>query len=305
MGWLVVRAVVFGYREEGLYEASGGRTLFGGERVRVRLRSLVVERVGFLVQSPPSQPRVSVWWEPRLEVRGVGGLLCRYHEGPPGVLEEQSYCTRMAVTRSGFCREHSRSPLALYEACASTSLRACLEVDVAWRDEKYCVYALDYGGQRLKIGLTRCWRLLHRLAEQPHTAAAVVAVHESAYEARRHEIELARRSGASEGTGVRVSERLNQAAQALAVREPEQLARSLAEKLARLGLEGEYEAYTVKPSFNPRRFLESSWTGSPEKLGGSMFRVAGYWAGLLLLEGAKRLVIPKNALLHHALQVQS
>ncbi len=309
-GNLVVRAVVFEPREAGEAEAGAQgagleRWLGGtGASVSVRLRVLRVSRLGLLVQRPPEQ-RVSVAWSPVLHLKRVlGATLCRYHEGPEGRPWEHLYCTRLATTRDGYCSLHARSGKALYERCAQGVDAACREADRLLGPREYVVYALDYGAQRLKIGLTQAWRLLWRLAEQPHVSAAVVATRRSLVEARGLEKSLGRHRGATEGAGARLRERLRLSVSAAERTGAEARARRLAALLAGLGLRGSYEAYSVEPLLGYQWLLSTPGVEDATVLEGRRLRVLDYWGGLVLVEDTgtgERLAVPKHLLLHRVL----
>jgi len=309
-GSLVVRAVVFEPLEAGEAEAEARgagleRWLGGaGGGASVRLRVLRVARVGLLVQRPPEQ-RVSAAWSPVLHVKKVlGATLCRYHEGPEGRPWEHRYCTRIATTRDGYCSLHSRSGKALYERCAQGVDAACREADRLLGPREYAVYALDYGAQRLKIGLTQAWRLLWRLAEQPHVSAAVVARRRSLVEARGLEKTLGRRRGATEGAGARLRERLRLSVSAAERAGAEARARRLASLLTGLGLRGRYEAYSVEPMLGYGWLLSAGVVEEPGELEGRRLRLLDYWGGLVLLEdeeSGERMAAPKHVLLHRLL----
>ncbi len=290
---LIVRGVPVSYSVLEAVEASVS-SLFGSTIVSVRLNVVSIDRVGLLVQDP-SSGRLVVYWGPRLVFNSTPGrLYCKYHEGVNGVPLEQRYCLRPAGA-SGYCSLHRRSPQALYEACTRYSLEACIQVDVAWSGEEYCVYALDYGGDKLKIGMTRCWRLIERALEQPHVSIALLESYDSAYKARVREIELSRRATATNGHGVPKSSRLLASLSYYERRGLEEAARRLAEMLSRLGLRGDYEAYTIRPV--------NAKTVGVEELVGVKLELVGYWAGLLVFRtsGGKRLGLPKNTILHRAI----
>ena len=313
-GTVVLRAVIFEPEELGAAEAAArGSGLDnwlsprgGGGETRVRLRVLRPRRIGFLVQYPPSPEPVAVW-EPVLALRRVHAVrLCRYHEGPRGEPMRHRYCTRLAVTRDGYCRPHSRSWKALYEKCAQGVDAACREAErLLPGGEEYTIYALDYGGTRLKIGLTQSWRLLWRLAEQPHVSAAAVETHGSLVEAREREKQLGRSRAATEGAGARLRDRLRQAARMLTGYAPEAAAARLAEMLHRLGMRGSYQAYTILPRRGAAWL--STATPSDEPPGPGRYRVLDYWGGLLLLEETttrRSIVVAKHSLLHYMLDAE-
>ncbi len=314
MDWseYTVRAVVADYEELGAYEASaagGGLTAFlggGSGRVKVHLKVLRLARVALLVQPLPGNS-VELVWEPTLAFSSFDGMLCRYHEGPRGEPWRHWYCSRMAVTRDGYCSVHRNSWKALYERCAQGIDSACIEASRLVGGEKFSVYVLSYGGSRVKVGLTQDWRLLWRIAEQPHVVAARVFTG-GLLESRELERRLGRHRLATEGLHVRVEERLKLAISTLeralaGGKGFEGLARSIAAALASLGLEGEYEAYTILPK-SLGWLLRVRQTRSLEELKGKRLKVVDYWAGRLLVEveGGEKLAVPKHILQHYMLK---
>jgi len=302
---VVLRAVLFETEVVGEAAASSGglgEWLGGGGRVSVKLRVERVSRLGFLVQRPP-EPLAAVVWEPRLRVLSASGQrYCRYHEG---FGERVEYCAEPATARGGYCREHARSWKALYELCSQGVDAACEEAARAAPPEEFAVYALDFGGG-LKVGLTQLWRLPHRVAEQPHVSAALVARGPLA-EMRSLERALGKRRAATEGMGVRVSERMRLSANFLERAGAREAAARLASLLAELGLEGEYEAITLLPrTLEPRRFA-SAEPAPLRSLEGRELELLDYWAGVLAFEDARSgepLFARKQDLLHVALVAQ-
>jgi hypothetical protein len=309
---VVVRAVVFDYSEEFTSRASVHATGLakwlgapdsGGEGVEIVHRVLRIRRVGLVVKKLPSS-RVYIHWEPVARLTGIGQRLCRFHEGASLAPEDQVYCVRRAEAPSGFCNEHVRSPLALYEKCSAGDDEACLKVSTAWPREAYTIYVLDYGSERVKVGMTRSWRLIWRAAEQPHVAvAAVKTIVGDAYAARVFERELARHRLATEGAGVRVHDRLIIAASFLERYGVARIADRMAEHLAKLGLRGVFNTYTIMPRTGLRDFI-SARRVKVEALLGRRLVLVDYWAGLLLLEDldtGERLVVAKSDIQHLAL----
>lgn len=305
MTTVTVRAVVFDTETVGQAEASSGPQgldawLGGGARgdTAVRLEVLRPRRLGFLVQRLPGETVEPVWW-PRVRVASATGrLLCRYHEGPRGEPWRHRYCTRTATTRDGYCIVHRRSAKALYERCAQGVDEACAAADRLMRGEEFTVYALDYGGPRVKIGLTQGWRLIWRIAEQPHVTAAAVATFDSLIKARGLEKRLGRAATATEGAAARLEQRLRAAARMLEQFSPQRAAYRLAALLASLGLQGEYRAYTVLPASGAPSWAYRLPRATEPPTG--EWRLLDYWGGLLLLEAGdgRRLVLPKRSLVH-------
>ena len=307
-GTIVLRAVTL-EEPETLAEASGRAAspgldawLGSSSTVEVRLRVIRPSRIGLLVQRLPEE-RPRLLQLPALLRLDSGPLMrvCRFHEGPQGRPWEHRYCTRRAVTRDGYCSLHASSWKALYERCAQGGNSACARAEKLMPPTGgFTVYALDYGGQKLKIGMTQSWRLLSRIAEQPHAAAAAVAEYERLTEARSAEKRLGSLRHATEGAGSRLVERLVSAARLVSGSEPSRLASRLAGLLAGLGLRGAYQGYTVLPSErSPAEMAALPILG--EARAPMAMLLEDYWAGLLLARlGSDRVLVPKNALLHLA-----
>ncbi len=174
-----------------------------------------------------------------------------------------------------------------------------------WGDEEYVVYAIDYGGERLKIGLTRKWRFMWRIAEQPHVSAAIIASSNSIVEARSYERRMGRKAGASEGIGLRMSQRLLASTSLLKSLSQERIARRLAEMLHRLGVRGEVEAYTIMPAKSPQAYVAHRVLSGPEDLMGLDGLVfEDYWAGMLYArrEGGEPVLVEKKKIQHIVLR---
>ena len=302
---MVLRAVVFEAEvvgEAAAFSSGLAEWLGGGGRVSVKLRAERPSKLGFLMQKLPSA-LAAVAWEPRFRVpRVVGQRYCRYHEG---FGERVEYCVKPASAKGGYCREHARSWKALYELCSQGVDAACEEAAGSAPPEEFAVYALDFGGG-LKVGLTQLWRLPHRIAEQPHVSAALVARGPLA-EMRRLERALGKRRAATEGMGVRVAERMRLSAERLERAGVQGAAARLASLLAELGLEGDYEAVTLLPrALEPRRFA-SAEPALLSELEGRELKLLDYWSGVLAFEDARsgELVFAcKQDLLHVALVSQ-
>jgi hypothetical protein len=302
---IVFRAVIFGVELVSEASASSvglGEWLGREGGVSVKLRVERVDRLGLLVQKLP-EIYATVAWEPRIRINSVGEQrYCRYHED---FGEKVEYCPKPASARGGYCREHAHSWKALYELCSQGVDSACEEAARSVSQEDFAVYALDYGGG-LKVGLTQLWRLPHRVAEQPHVSAALVAKGPLA-EMRSLERVLGKRRAATEGMGVRVVERIRLSSNFLERAGAQEAAARLASLLTELGLEGEYEAITLLPRrLEPRRFA-SAEPAPIRSLEGRELKLLDYWAGLLAFEDAhsgEMLFARKHDILHAALAAQ-
>ena len=251
----------------------------------IKLHGIIATPVGFI---EPVQLRDTV-----SIAGGPWRSYCRWHDGPLDRRDnplERAYCPMEA---DGFCGRHKRSERALYDACMSgsgwRSLEACRKLDKTIRTE-YAVYMLDYGGQKPKVGVTRLFRFRDRIAEQPHTVATLLAVTDSALQARRIEVALResriavekprRRAHAVTGNPAAAASRLS----------------SAAEKAARvIGVDWQGTLFRVEPPDT----IEDARTVDPRILAGVILRLSGYWGGLLLLESPQgRVAVSEKELLH-------
>jgi len=269
-------------------------TLDGGESYVID--EYVVEPDSLIIQYPDS-PDAYRLEALRLELAPPPWTpYCRWHSGSLWERDEpwkRIYCTAPA---EGYCRQHRRSERAVYEACVSLpgerGLAACRALDALGRTT-YAVYVTDGGGAgKAKVGMTRMFRLLDRLAEQPHRAAAVVYEADSAYEARRAELAISRAGLASERRA-RSPRRGHQLPEAAA------LVASVAEKAARL-VGGEWDGRLLRVTSSAERLVSTLRESRPERLVGARWSVSGYWGGYLALysPGRGRAVVNEKRLLH-------
>lgn len=158
---------------------------------------------GLLVQEVDSSNLVLLEPGTRIKIKyHPWRVYCRWHSGP---LDREDnplsrvYCTKPITHRGlGYCKLHENSTRALYDQCLSSvgekSLSKCTELDrILCGKVNFVVYIVDYGGLRVKIGVTREFRFLHRISEQPHIVAKVIYRTKSAYEAKRIETLLSRK----------------------------------------------------------------------------------------------------------------
>ncbi len=265
------------------YLGAGGETTI--EVYKVSLHGVIATPVGFI---EPVQLKDSIYI-----AGGPWRSYCRWHDGPLDRRDnplERAYCPMEA---DGFCGRHKRSERALYDACMSgsgwRSIEACKKLDKTVSTE-YAVYMLDYGGQKPKVGVTRLFRFRDRIAEQPHMVATLLAVTDSALQARRIEIAL-RESGIA-------VERPRRRAHAMIGNPAAAASRlsSAAEKAARfIGVDWRGTLFRVEPPDT----LENARTVDPRILAGARLGLAGYWGGMLILESPKGLVaVGEKELIH-------
>lgn len=215
---------------------------------------------------------------------------CRWHDGPLDRRDEpwkRLYCT---VEARDYCRYHRRSLRALYDICLTMrgpqGLEACRRLDEEVSGE-YTLY-LTHTGKGVKVGVTRSFRILDRMAEQPHSLATVLAVYDSLYRARRAEMAVSR-SGLAREASVRRPRRPDPAAAAPA------LSQAAREAARLLGVDWSGSLLRVRP---PRGLLEAPLV-DPSRAAGGLLEPASYWGGLLLLHStAGDIVLRVRDLLH-------
>ncbi len=222
---------------------------------------------------------------------GPWNAYCQWHDGPLDEADDPTkrlYCT---VQADGFCSKHRRSKRAVYTMCldsrSSMALEACRKIDESVRGE-YVVYMLDFGSDKPKVGTTRKFRLLERIAEQPHLLATVLIETDSLYEARKAELELSR-----QGIGVeswRHKWVLGLDLYFSAVRLSE-----AAERASRqLGGSWGGDMFTVTANV-PQRPL----TAEPAALEGKELEILGTWGGFLVVPGPRQPIVLKYSQLLH------
>ena len=206
---------------------------------------------------------------------------CRWHSGPLDRRDnpwERLYCTMEA---RDYCRYHRRSTRSLYDICLSLrgpqALEACRRVDEEVSGE-YALY-LSHTGKGVKVGVTRSFRLLDRIAEQPHSLATRLAIYDSLYKARKAEMTVSR-SGVAREVGARKPRRPDPGAAAPAL----SYAAMRVAKL--LDVEWDGTLFRVKPPDG----LFSSRPATPSP-GLGVLEPVGYWGGLLQLSGGGGLVV--------------
>jgi hypothetical protein len=216
---------------------------------------------------------------------------CQWHNGPLEEADDPTKRLYCPVPAEGFCSKHRRSDRAIYTLCLDSrspeALEACKAVDKKVQGE-YVVYMVDFGGDRPKVGTTRRFRLLERIAEQPHVTAAVLMVTDSLYKARRAEMTLSK-----EGVGVEswrhkwvLGLDLYFSATRLA---------EFAERASKvLGEQWSGEILTVTADVPHKPMLAEA-----ELLVGKSFRVIGAWGGYLVLEGDRGPLALKYSQLMH------
>ena len=135
------------------------------------------------------------------------------------------------------------------------------------------------------MGVTRLFRLHDRIAEQPHGVATLLAVYDSAYQARRAEMMVSRRGLASE--------RRTRRPRHASLVESARLVAGGAERIAGfLGVDWDGRLFRVTSPAEP--VVRSTRESRPEALEGRRLRLAGYWGGYLVFEPGPLVVVDRR-----------
>jgi len=131
---------------------------------------------------------------------------CRHHNTPLNQKDDplkRNYCVKPADTKLGFCNQHRESMRAYYSLCFESfsidNINYCQMLDeLSHYSIEYSIYLLSYGVDGFKVGSTRSFRLLERIAEQPHVLATWIYSFNSAVKAREIESKIGRIEGLHE-----------------------------------------------------------------------------------------------------------
>lgn len=213
---------------------------------------------------------------------------CHWHNGPLDRRDnplERDYCLKEAFTELGYCLEHKNSLRATYTKCFSAagleSMRNCWKLDEFFKDKlSYTVYLLVYGHNKFKVGITREWRLYHRIGEQPHVVATILYRTSSAVKARDIEVKAGKIEGLTERPRRVLKEVIRSPIGQHALR-----LNKMREKLARvlkLDVIEDSFLFRVEPA-DPIEEYMSAKEVSYESITGKRVEILGYYAGYLLL----------------------
>ncbi|MDP8003430.1 MAG: hypothetical protein ACP5I6_00270 [Caldisphaera sp.] len=126
---------------------------------------------------------------------------CEWHNGSLEEADDPTKRIYCPLEAEGFCSKHKRTDRAIYDLCLSyrgeIALQACKEIDKKIKGE-YVVYLIDYGGEKPKVGTTRKFRILERIAEQPHIIATELFITDSLHKARLMEMNISKDGFANE-----------------------------------------------------------------------------------------------------------
>ncbi len=230
---------------------------------------------------------------------------CRWHNGPLHKLDDpmqRRYCVRLSVSRvHGYCVEHSSSLRALYDKCFTGaghySLEACRKLDESLGTRVvYAVYLLDYGSDKFKIGSTRIFRFIERIAEQPHLAATIVYTSTSASKAREMEMSLGKLRWFSE------KPRHNRLASVLkgSIIDGARRVFALVEEISRkTGMKPPPISSIITVRQPKKEVSVATCVESIEKIVDATLRLVGYWGGMLFLsDDDKTYCVRESQLIH-------
>ncbi|AFZ70556.1 hypothetical protein Calag_0815 [Caldisphaera lagunensis DSM 15908] len=177
----------------------GKNVLFGNEIFTIKtydsdLEYLLIQKIGY--------PEVYKYnGTIKLITENINSF-CEWHNGPLDEVDDPTKRFYCPISSEGFCSKHKRSDRAIYSLCLSyrgeKALEACKTIDKKITKGEYIVYLIDYGGQLPKVGTTRKFRLLERIAEQPHIIATQLYLTDSLYKARLMEMNISKSGLANE-----------------------------------------------------------------------------------------------------------
>jgi len=177
----------------------GRNVLVGNDTFNIKtyesdLDYLLIQKIGF--------PEVYKYKGPVKIIESNLNSYCEWHNGPLEEADDPSKRFYCPAPSEGFCSKHKKSERAIYNLCLSyrgeKSLEACREIDKKIKEGEYVVYLVDFGEDLPKVGTTRKFRILERIAEQPHIVAAQIYLTDSLYKARLMEINISKNKLANE-----------------------------------------------------------------------------------------------------------
>lgn len=231
---------------------------------------------------------------------------CRWHNGPLERKDnplEREYCVREAVSELGYCSKHRNSIRAIYSKCFSTagleSLRNCWILDEKYKDKiNYTVYLLAYNKDKFKVGTTRTWRLLDRIAEQPHIVATTLYTSNSAVETRNIEIKAGKLEGLTEKPHRKLKETIKTPIPPVLLK----LEKTLTKTQRILGIKQTKQPtiFRIEPNTEITEYHKAKETNLKQIIGKQLI-IQDYYAGHLLLEETNtntKYLLKTNQILH-------
>ena len=277
---MILRLAVKRVEKKGVTRISSGGILeFTSVAVQKANVHIYTSRLEGLILQEPGQEKV--WFYPagspiRLELGGSG--YCRWHTAPldtPDDPRERRYCTRHAVSKLGYCRSHLDSIRAMYDMCLGSggvqSLSFCHKLEMMAPSVKMSVYLTALEAGKYKVGVTRDWRLLDRLSEQPHLAAAQLKTGLTPSQARTIELNLSTKYRFTQ-----LSRRDN--LHHYLSYQWKNVIPGLTTMIKQLTGSHPDQIYRIEPE-DPNRWLKARRLREP-----GVYRPVSYWAGIILLE---------------------
>ncbi len=297
----IARLMHIGVREAERIELRPGLAAFiGGASVEVLVHRSVFH--GILLQEIDTGELF--YAEPGAVITVTRGYTeyCHWHNGPldkPDNPLRREYCLSTAFTRHGYCRVHADTLRAMYTRCLGSSrleeIGSCRRVDEKLRGVSYSVYLLSYR-HGLKVGVTRTWRLLQRLAEQPHVVATELLRTRSIVEAREKEIVFGRMQGLTERPHKRSIKDVLTADAAAEASRVRRTAEAISE---RYGFDWGGGLVRVLPPEDYVASYSRAAEASLDDVMGRRLELIDYWGGsLLLYTGSSYILLPAKELMH-------
>lgn len=218
---------------------------------------------------------------------------CRWHDGPLDSGDNplrRRYCMNKAYGGLGYCKLHDDSVRAIYDRCVSlsgkTSLEYCRRFDNIVKGIEYVVYILVQPNGKVKVGVTRRFRWLDRIAEQQHLVATTLIVTDKLYEARRLEITLSKyRMLSDKGARAFIGHRSLGISQAIL------LLRSVIDGLSKdLDIEHNAHLFRIK---QPAYRVEGAYAY------GDQAEIIDYWGGYIYLKVLSKIQVLKTTHILH------
>lgn len=276
--------VVFSSRE---YVGYGGLERFLGSSREAEISRYRVKFKGIIVQEEGGSELHVIGSGDKIVLVGGGKNYCRWHSGDIAEQDNplrREYCRREAVTALGYCNEHRDSLRAIYSKCFESSgvesLRNCWILDEKTRGKiEYALYLLAYSSTGIKVGATRYWRILNRIAEQPHVLATVLYKSDSAVKTRELEMRIGRLEGFTEIPHRSLREAIATPISTTIYKIVRQ--RDKIERVLRIRVLN-HEIFRIDPGVDPAIYVKAQETRL-ENLSDKVLEVIDYYTGYLLL----------------------
>ena len=301
---LIIRLVFKDIVERGV-RSLRSRDLFSfmGSHRLYNVREYEVIFKGLIAQEPDGEILLV---KPGTAIRLVEGQeYCKWHNGPIDRKDnplERKYCINPSRSSLGYCLKHLRSDRALYDRCVSgmgnEALEACRIIDRKYPDLEHAVYLIVLPTGKVKVGITRRFRIYERIAEQQHLLATQLTVTRSVLEARRIELKISSETKAVDkglrGLMGRTSITIEQAYNIL-----ENMINNIRKNFNLVSSPGDHvEFFRIAPS---KHLVQSEELRTPSKTEELFLR--DYWGGYLFLEDSsgKIYAIKTTRILHKKL----